>query len=263
VAFTVGTSLGLEDKVVVITGASQGVGQGCAVEFARAGAHVAVVARGAERAEAVAEQVRALGRDALVIEADVTQDADITRCVDATLSRFGHVDVLVNNVGGRRGAPEGNLLDSGPDYWRQTLELNLYTVLACSQAFARTMIEREGAGVILNVASVAAYKASAHLAPYGAAKAGLVQLTKTLGLELAAHGIRVNGVAPGMVDTDSLREFLDDEALAERAKTIPAGRIAQPEDIGKVAVLLASDLASWVNGQTLIADGGEVLALSA
>ena len=254
------SALGLEDKIAIVTGGSQGVGRGCALEFAGAGAHVAVVARGLERAEAVAAEVRAVGREAHAIQADVTRDEDVARATAEVLNRFGRIDVAVNNVGGRRGKPEGKLLDSGPDYWRETLELNLYSVLACSQAFARAMIERESPGVILNVGSVAGFKASAGLAPYGAAKAGLVQLTKTLALELAPHGIRVNAVAPGMVDTDSLREYMDDAAIAERAKQIPAGRIAKPEDIGKVALLLASDLAGWVTGQTLIADGGELLS---
>jgi len=205
--------------------------------------------------------VRELGREAHAIQADATRDEDIARAVAETLARFGRIDVAVNNVGGRRGEPEGKLLESGPDYWRETLELNLYSVLACSQAFARTMIERQSPGVIVNIGSVAGFKASPGLAPYGAAKAGLVQLTKTLALELAPHHIRVNAVAPGMVDTESLREYLDDAALRERAKQIPAARIAQPEDIGRVVVLLASGLAGWVTGQTLIADGGELLAL--
>lgn len=257
------TGLGLEDKVVVVTGSSQGVGQGCAMEFAGAGARVAVVARGLERAEAVAERIRALGGEALAIQADVMQEPDIRRSVEAVVDRFGRVDVLVNNVGGRSGTPEGKLLDSGPDYWKQTLELNLFSVLACTQAFAAAMIEREVPGVVVNIGSVAGYKASPGLAPYGAAKAGLVQLTKSLAMELAEHGIRVNGVAPGMVNTESLRAYLDEAALAERAKGVPAGRIAAPEDIGRVVLLLASDLAGWVTGQTLIADGGEILAAGA
>jgi len=254
------SALGLEDKIVVVTGASQGVGHGCATEFARAGADVAVIARGLERAEAAANDVRALGRQAHAIQADVTRDEDIARAVSEVLDRFGRIDVIVNNVGGRRGEPEGTLLDSGPEYWRQTIELNLYSVLACSKAVARTMIDRSLPGVIINIGSVAGFKATPGLAPYGAGKAALAQLTKTLGVELAPHRIRVNSVAPGMVDTDSLREFLDDAALAERARQVPAGRIAKPEDIGKVVVLLASDMAGWVTGQTLIADGGEILA---
>lgn len=252
-------SLELEDKVVVVTGGSQGVGRGCADQFARAGAHVAIVARGIERAERAAAEIRTLGRDALAIRADVTQRDDIERIVVETTERFGRIDIAVNNVGGRRGAPEGTLLESGPEYWKGTIDLNLFSVLECTQAFARAMIDRNTRGAIINIASVAATKASPGLAPYGAAKAGLIQLTKTLALELAPHGIRVNGVAPGMVDTDSLREFLDDESLERRAAEVPAGRVASPDDIGKVVVLLASGLAGWIYGHTVVADGGEIL----
>ena len=251
--------LGLKDKVVVITGASQGVGRGCAVQFARAGARVAVVARGLERAEEAAAEVRGLGVDALAIQADVTVQQDVDRMVAETLERFGQIDVAINNVGGRRGKPEGSLLESGPDYWRQTLELNLLTVLTCTRAFADAMISGGHGGVVVNVASVAGYKASPNLAPYGASKAGLVQLTKTLALELASHQIRVVGLSPGMVDTDSLREFMDDSMLAARGRSVPAGRVAMPDDLGKAAVLLASDLAGWVYGDTLVCDGGEIL----
>ncbi len=251
--------LGLQDKVVVVTGSSQGVGRGCARQFARAGAHVVVVARGLERAEQAAVELRSLGGEALAIQADVTVQDDIERMVATTLERFGRIDVAVNNVGGRRGKPAGSLLESGPDYWRQTLELNLFTVLTCTRAFADVMIARAQRGVIINIGSTTAYKATPHLAPYGAAKAGLIQLTRTLALELAPHGIRVTGVSPGMVDTDALREFMDDATLAERGQQVPAGRIATPDDLGKVAVLMASDLAAWVYGDTLVADGGELL----
>jgi NAD(P)-dependent dehydrogenase (short-subunit alcohol dehydrogenase family) len=252
--------LGLEDKIVVVTGSSQGVGLGCVRQFARVGAHVVLVGRRSDPLEAAAREIRELGRQVLAVPADVTVDEDIEALVSATMERFGRVDVLINNVGGRRGKPDGAFLDSGPEYWRQTLDLNLQTVLACTQAFARAMVSTGTPGTVINIASVAAYKASPNLAPYGAAKAALVQLTKTLALELAPHGIRVAGVAPGMVDTDSLREWLDDDALAARARHLPARRIATPDDLGRIAVMMASDLGAWVYGSTLVADGGELIA---
>ncbi len=252
--------LGLENKVVVVTGSSQGIGLGCARQFARAGADVVLVARRGEPLKAAAEEIRALGRQVLAVTADVELETGIETMLESSMERFGRIDVAVNNVGGRRGKPEGALLDSGPDYWRKTLDVNLITVLACSQAFARAMISSQTSGVIVNVASVAGYKASPRLAPYGAAKAGVVQLTRTLAMELAPHGIRVTAVAPGATDTDSLREWLDDEAIAERGKRMPAGRIGTPDDLGRVVVMLASNLGAWVYGSTLVADGGEQLA---
>jgi 2-deoxy-D-gluconate 3-dehydrogenase len=251
--------LGLEGKVAVVTGSSQGVGLGCARQFARAGAGVVLVGRRKDALREAASELERFGGAVLPVEADVEREADVAALVEAALARFGRIDVAVNNVGGRRGAPEGTVLDSGPDFWRRTLAFNLDSVLACTQAFARSMIATGRSGVIVNVASVAAFKASPRLAPYGAAKAGLVQLTRTLARELAPHRIRVCGVAPGMVDTDSLREWLDAGAIAERGSRLPAGRIGTPDDIGRVVVLLASDLAAWVYGSTLIADGGELL----
>jgi len=252
--------LGLDNKVVVVTGSSQGVGRGCAVQFARAGAKVVVVARGLERAEDAAEEVRSLGVEALAVAADVTRQEGVDRVVEASLERFGRIDVGINNVGGRAGEPKGTILESGSSYWEETTRLNLTSAWMGCQAFARAMIDRKTGGVIVNISSVAARKAGPALAPYAAAKAAVDQLTRTAARELAPHGIRVVGVAPGMVDTDSLRIFLDDEAMAERAKEVPAGRIALPDDLGRVVVMMASDLAGWVYGDTIAADGGEILA---
>lgn len=251
--------LGLEDKVAVITGASQGVGLGCARQFVRAGAHVVITGRRPEPLELAAKALRASGRTVVPVVADVEEEAGVAAMVEAVRREFGRVDVLVNNVGGRKGKPEGTLLESGPDYWRGTLERNFLSVLGCTQAFARFMIETKRPGVVVTVASVGAYRASPRLIPYGASKSALIQATGTLARELAPHGIRVCGVAPGMVDTDSLREWFDPKSLEARGKKLPAGRIGKPDDIGKAVLMLASDLGAWIYGPTLIADGGELL----
>jgi 2-deoxy-D-gluconate 3-dehydrogenase len=251
--------LGLEGKVAIITGASQGVGLGCARQFVKVGADVVITGRRAEPLERAAAALRSFGREVVTVVGDAEDPTDVAEVIEATRKRFGHADILVNNVGGRRGKPEGSLLDSGPDYWRGTLERNLVSVFTCTQAFARFLIETKRPGVVINVASVAAFHASPRLAPYGASKAGLVQATSTLALELAPHGIRVCGVAPGMVDTDSLREWLDDEKIAARGRRLPAGRIGLPDDLGKAVLMMASDLGGWIYGATLVADGGELL----
>jgi NAD(P)-dependent dehydrogenase (short-subunit alcohol dehydrogenase family) len=251
--------LGLEGKVAVITGASQGVGLGCARQFVQVGADVVITGRRAEPLENAATELRRSGREVVTVVGDAEDPNDVAKLVEATKQRFGRADVLVNNVGGRRGKPEGTLLESGPEYWRGTIERNLVSVLTCTQAFARFMIETKRPGVVINVASVGAYRASPRLVPYGASKAGLIQATGTLARELAPHGIRVCGVAPGMVDTASLREWFDEETMAERGRRLPAGRIGKPDDIGRVVLMLASDLGAWIYGATLVADGGELL----
>lgn len=251
--------LGLEGKVAVITGASQGVGLGCARQFVQVGADVVITGRRAEPLEKAAAELRSAGREVLTVVGDAEDPKDVATLVEATKKRFGRVDILVNNVGGRRGKPEGTLLESGPEYWRGTIERNLVSVLTCTQAFARFMIETGRPGVVINIASVGAWRASPRLVPYGASKAALVHATNTLARELAPHGIRVCGVAPGMVDTDSLREWYDEKKMAERGGKLPAGRIGVPDDIGKAVLMLASDLGAWIYGATLVADGGELL----
>ena len=253
------TMLGLEDKVVVVTGSSQGVGRGCALQFARAGAHVVIVARGLELAEEVAAEVRALGRQSIAVQADVTRKEDVDRMIAAALDKFGRIDVGVNNVGGRGGTPVGSVLESDPGFWQETFEISLYTVLLNTKAFAATMVERQIQGAIVNVASVAALKSTPGIATYGAAKAAVMQLTKTLASELGPYGIRVNAVAPGMVDTKALAAFLTPEERANRVAKIPLARLATPDDIGKAVVLVASDLAGWITGETVVTDGGQSL----
>ncbi|MCH8194968.1 MAG: SDR family oxidoreductase [Chloroflexi bacterium] len=253
------TMLGLEDKVVVVTGSSQGVGRGCALQFARAGAHVVIVARGLELAEEVAAEVRALGRQSIAVQADVTRKEDVDRMIAATLDKFGRIDVGVNNVGGRGGTPPGSVLESDPGFWQETFEISLFTVLLNTKAFAATMVERQIHGSIVNVASVAALKSTPGIATYGAAKAAVMQLTKTLASELGPYGIRVNAVAPGMVDTKALAAFLTPEERANRVAKIPLARLATPDDIGKAVVLVASDLAGWITGETVVTDGGQSL----
>lgn len=251
--------LGLEDKVAIVTGASQGVGLGCARQFIRAGAHVVITGRRAEPLEKAAAGLRGAGREVVCVVGDAEDPQDVAKVIEAAEKAFGRADILVNNVGGRRGKPEGSLLESGPEYWRGTVDRNLTSVFTFTQAFARYLIGKKRPGVVVNVASVAAFHASPRLAPYGASKAGLIQATGTLALELAPHGIRVCGVAPGMVDTDSLRQWLDDAMIARRGKKLAAGRIGLPDDLGKAVLMMASDLGAWIYGTTLVADGGELL----
>ena len=264
--------LGLENKVAVVTGSANGIGRACAYELARAGTHVVVSDLQKERAasERVAEEVRALGREALVVDADASLEPDVEALVAAALERFGRIDVGVNNAGRTGRPPDGpeaplfhrpTSLEAGLDYWNEMLEVGLTSVYLSCRAFATAMVAREIRGSIINISGHAGMRASVGLAPYGAAKAGVIHLTKTLGAELAPHGIRVNSVAPGATDTRALRQYFADPKRRERAAAaIPMGRIGTPEDIARVVVLMASDLAGWVTGQTLSADGGQSIA---
>lgn len=264
--------LGLDEKVSVITGSANGIGRACALALARAGSHVVVSDLRGERArsEGVADEVRAIGRDALVVDADVSRESEVEALVAATLERFGCLDVGVNNAGRTGRPPTGSghprfqaptSLEAGLDYWNEMLEVGLTSVYLGSRSFAAAMVERGTRGSIINISGHAGMRASVGLAPYGAAKAGVIHLTKTLGAELGPHGIRVNSVAPGATDTRALRGYFKIEARRARAAAaVPMGRIGTPEDIAKVVVLLASDLAGWVTGQTLSADGGQSIA---
>lgn len=264
--------LGLTDKVSVITGAANGIGRACAHELARAGTHVVISDLPGERAaaEQVAKEVRALGREALVVDADASRESDFETLVAAALERFGRIDVGVNNAGRTGRPPEGagaplfhkpTSLEAGLDYWNEMLEVGLTSVYLGARAFARAMVSREIQGSIINISGHAGMRASVGLAPYGAAKAGVIHLTKTLGAELAPHGVRVNSVAPGATDTRALRQYFADPKRRERAAAgVPMGRVGTPEDIARVVVLMASDLAGWVTGQTLSADGGQSIA---
>jgi 3-oxoacyl-[acyl-carrier protein] reductase len=266
------SQLGLEEKVAVVTGSANGIGRACALELARSGARIVVSDLPGERAasEQVASEVRSLGTEALVVDADVSLEHDVDALVAAALERFERIDVGVNNAG-RTGRPPAahaaplfsapTSLEAGLDYWNEMLEVGLTSVYLCSRGFARAMVEREIRGSIISISGHAGMRASVGLAPYGAAKAGVIHLTKTLGAELAPHGIRVNSVAPGATDTRALRGyFATPERRARAAAAVPMGRIGTPEDIARVVVLLASDLAGWVTGQTLSADGGQSIA---
>ncbi len=248
--------LGLTDKVVVVTGSGQGMGRGIALMFARAGAHAVIVDLDGKNALAVAGEVRALGRQAIAVHADVRKPEDVRRMVDQTLAAFGRIDVGVNNVGGLGGRAMQPVREASTEFWDGVVELNLRTTFLCSQAFARAMIDRGTKGVIINIASISGLRGSARLAPYGAAKAGVMHLTQTLAMELGPHGIRVNCVAPASIDTPDVARHMTPERRAATARAMPLGRTGVPDDIGGVVVMLASDLAGYVTGQTLLADGG-------
>jgi NAD(P)-dependent dehydrogenase (short-subunit alcohol dehydrogenase family) len=245
----------LSAKTALITGASRGIGRAIAVAMAAAGADLALVARSAG---GLAETVRLAteqGRKAIAIQADVTRQEEVAEAVAAAIGHFGQVDILVNNAGGSNFAvPFADLRLPG---WDKIMKLNLTSAVYACHAVSKHMLER-GNGSIVNVASVAGVASAPMLSPYGAAKAGLISLTKSLAVEWAQAGVRVNALCPGWTATELNRNLWDnaDGGMATVA-AVPMRRWGRAAEMAGPAVFLASDAASYVTGQTIVVDGGQ------
>jgi NAD(P)-dependent dehydrogenase (short-subunit alcohol dehydrogenase family) len=245
-------------KVVLVTGAQQGIGRAMAVEFASEGADVAINWLDDEDAvQRVAEEVRARGRRATLIRADVARIEEVRAMVSATEEGLGPVDVLINNAGVFPRVPFLELSESDWDY---VLDVNLKGSCFCAQAVAQAMVSARRQGSIVNLASGAAFRGSPRGVHYAASKGGIISLTRAMALELAPYRIRVNAIAPGLTDTAQPRYGSSEAEIAETARAIPFGRMAQPQEIARAAVFLASDNAGFVTGHTLHVNGGSYLA---
>ncbi|MFC1963772.1 SDR family NAD(P)-dependent oxidoreductase [Chloroflexota bacterium] len=247
----------LESKVAIVTGAGRGIGKGIALAFADAGADIVVAELTQEQALGTAEEVRAQGRKALALAADVTDGEQVQNIVDATLREFGKIDVLVNNVGGSSGA-RVSPLEMTEEVWDESIKRNLKSTFLCTRAVGRVMIDRKKGGSIINLSSSAGRRGQMRSVAYSAAKAGIINFTLSMSNYLAPHNIRVNCIAPGRIVSEGTRALGSDE---ERAKeyAIPLRRIGQAEDVALAAIYLASDAASFVTGVTLDVAGGEYL----
>lgn len=247
----------LTDKVAVVTGGGAGIGRGIVLGLAEFGADVAIVDINREAAEPVAELVRAKGRRALVIVADV-MDRDAGRAAIATtVAELGAVDILVNNAGGTRPIKLLDITDKQAD---RQIDLNLKSLVATTQAAAKAMVARAAGGAIINIASIEGFRAAPGYSVYSACKAGMLNFTRTLSLELAEHGIRVNAIAPDLVPTENMVRFapglVAPEGRAAIARYIPLRRPGNFDDCAGAAVFLASAMASYITGVTLNVDGG-------
>jgi len=245
----------LAGKKALVTGASRGIGQVIAVAFAQAGADVALVARGADGLAATAKEVRDTGRQAVEIPADLTGQETAAGVVTEAIDRLGHLDIVVNNAGGSSFmVPFLDLRLSG---WEKVLRLNLDATMRICQAAGAHMTAR-GGGSVINIASVAGLAAAPFLAPYGAAKAAVVSLTKTLASEWGRAGVRVNALCPGWTATELNRVLWDspDGGQATIA-SVPMGRWGKPEEMAGPAIFLASEASSFMTGQVLVIDGGQ------
>ena len=248
----------LEGKRALVTGASRGIGREIAIGYARAGADVALAARDADKLDEVRREVEALGRKAVVIPTDVMDPDAVRAMVASAIDGLGAVDVLVNNAGGSAPmVPFDQLRFRG---WEKVMRLNVDSIVHACQAIAPHLLERRS-GSVLNVASTAALGATPALAPYGASKAAVVSLTKTLAAEWGSAGVRVNALCPGWTKTDLNRGLWEDEALgASMVAGVPLARWATADEMVGPAVFLASDAASFITGHALVVDGGQTSA---
>ena len=250
----------LKGRVALVTGASSGLGTQFARALADNGAAVALVARRAERLEALKDEIEGKGGKAVAIEADVTDRAAMTRAFDAAEQAFGTVSILVNNAGIAQSSKRA--IEVTAEEWRKVLSVDLDAVFYNAQEAARRMLAAKQPGAIINIASVLGLGVSKGVAAYAVAKAAVVQVTKALAVELAFKGVRVNAIAPGWFVTEINDKYLTGEAGDALKRAIPMGRFGKDGDLDGALLLLASDAGSYITGATIVADGGQVVMIS-
>lgn len=248
----------LQDKVALVTGARRGIGRAIALELARQGAHVAVNdVAGEEQAQAVAEEIRGMGRRSMVVMADVSNEAQVRQMVQRVGQELGPIDILVNNAGIETIIP---MLEMTEQQWMDVINVNLKGEWLCAREVVRQMLQHGRRGAIVNIASIQAGMALPGRTHYAPSKRGVEALTRNMAAEFAEHGIRVNCINPGLIATDMTRWVMDDpNILPVVLERIPMKRAGKPEEIATVAAFLASDDASYMTGQCIYVDGGWIV----
>jgi len=251
----------LNGKIALITGGGRGIGRAIALAFAQHGAQIAVAARTAEQVEQVAA---AIGNGAIGLVCDVSDPESVTQTFAHTRERLGDVDIIVNNAGI---AESATLVTTSDDLWHRHLAINLSGTFYCTRAALPAMLKKNW-GRVINIASIAGKTGAPYIAAYAASKHGVMGLTRSIALEVAAAGITVNAICPGYVDTDMVTRGIEkittrtgrsaDEALETLKKMSPQNRLATPEEVAAIALLLASDEGRGINGQGINVDGGSV-----
>jgi 2-deoxy-D-gluconate 3-dehydrogenase len=247
------TPFDLSGRVAVVTGGNRGIGRAIAIGLARAGASVAVLARDDAKNRAVLEELQGIGRPALVLRLDVTDRAALAPAMARVERELKGLDILVNNAG--IAILGGGVLNESAETWDATVETHLNASFLLSQLAARSMVTR-GSGKIINLASMYSFFGSSLVPAYSAAKGAIVQLTKSMAIELAPHNIQVNAIAPGWIDTDMTARVRDSPMNEEILLRTPAGRWGRPDEVSGAAVFLASRAADFITGTTLPVDGG-------
>lgn len=252
-------TISLSTKTAIVTGAVQGIGRAIAVKFAEAGCRgLAILDLNiSDAAHALAEELKSLGSEVLMLEGDVSDPAMVKSGIDKTVQEWGQLDILVNNAGY---AVNSDFFTTSEDQWKRVLGINLSSVFF-GMKYAAECMKEKGGGCILNMSSISGITGGNTGPDYGASKAGIIALTKYGAKSLAGFNIRVNAVAPGTIETPLIkREYakFDDEFLKKRLGAIPMGRMGSPEEVANVVAFLVSDLASYVNGETVMITGGRM-----
>lgn len=250
----------LTGKTAVVTGGGRGIGRGITRALARAGANLIVAGRTREPLHDAVAEAEGLGVRAVAVAADITQAKDRARLAEAAQDEFGGLDIWVNNAGGARSTDVAELMDLTEEQWDTVLNLNAKATMFACQTAARAM--RNG-GSIINISSRSGSRPNPRTGPYGAAKAAVDNLTSTMAVEWGHLGIRVNAIAPGVVltqnNTSEQGSMSNERRQARQIEVVPLRRLGTPDDIGPLCVYLASDEASWITGQVILAEGGSIL----
>ena len=247
----------LKGKVAIVTGATKGIGIGCAEELLKEGAKVVLTGRSIDLGEAAAREISITGNDTLFVPCDVSKSADVKRLVEKTVEHFDRLDIMVSNAG-TNGKAE--FLEVTEEDWDRIIDTNLKGIFLCGQYAAKQMVKQGEGGVIINMSSVMAVLGLKNQVAYSASKGGINQLTKVMSLGLVDYGIRVNAIGPGPIMTELMLRVAEDQELMDTIlRRTPAGRIGTCEEVGRVAVFLASEDSSFIHGQTIYCDGGRMI----
>lgn len=245
----------LQGRVALVTGASGGLGRHFAATLAAAGARVALCARNMDRLQQALKEISAAGGEGVALPMDVCEADSVEKAFESARARLGEITIVVNNSGV---AGAERALDVDEASWDRVLDTNLKGAWRVAQTAARGMVAAESGGSIINIASILAFRVAGGVSPYAASKAGLVQLTRAMALELARHRIRVNAIAPGYFATEMNREFFHSTQGEAMVKRIPQRRVGDPGDLDGALLLLASDASAYMTGSTLVVDGGHL-----
>ncbi len=247
-------SLGMENKVVVVTGGGTGLGLAMVRALARAGADICVAGRRQAPIDDAASEVQALGRNAMAMSTDVTRSEQVDRLIEATVEKLGKIDVLINNAGAVQENVRKPLWEISDDEWHSEMNVSLTGAFYCARAASRPMSE-QGRGKIINVASGFGLRGGRDIYMYCCSKGGMIQLTRVLSFNLARYGITANTLVPGYIPTQSADESMGNTVPRDGA-LLPIGKLGKPEDVGPLAVFLASEASDYMTGEMFIADGG-------